>query len=315
MLANDRVTTNTQKRTPEARGLVGQRAMRRLIPFAYLSPTMVLLAVLSLLPIGMVFYYSMMDNVIMNKNPIFVGVANYVDILLDDVFQTAIANTMYFTLMSVLFHLILGLSFALMLNSRLLGPMTKALFRVVYVLPWVFTATIIAVLWRLMLNPNGVINYILNTVGLADGPIEWLSSRQLALHAVTFINIWAGYPFYMVSLLAGLQGISSDLYEAGAIDGANGRQLFRHITLPQLKPIIVSLAMLDFIWTMHQFTLIWMTTGGGPIHVTEMLSTFTYKLAFSSYEFSHASASAFIVLLLSMFVAFFYVRQQKASDE
>jgi multiple sugar transport system permease protein len=291
------------------------RITKKLIPFAYLSPTLALLAILSLIPIVTVFYYSLMDNVIMNKNPVFVGLANYVDIVTGDVFQQAIANTLYFTLMSVIFHLLLGLSFALMLNSRLLGPLTKALFRVIYVLPWVFTATIIAILWRLMLNPNGIINYILNTIGLADGPVEWLSSRQLALHAVTFINIWAGYPFYMVSLLAGLQGIPTELYEAGTIDGANGRQLFRYITLPQLKPIIVSLAMLDFIWTMHQFTLIWMTTGGGPIHVTEMLSTFTYKLAFSSYEFSHASASAFIILLLSMFVAFFYVRQQKASDE
>ena len=119
----------------------------------------------------------------------------------------------------------------------------------------------------------------------------------------------------MVSLLAGLQGIPDELYEAGTIDGANGRQLFRFITLPQLKPIIVSLAMLDFIWTMHQFTLIWMTTGGGPIHVTEMLSTFTYKAAFSSYEFALASASAFIILALCLFVALFYVRQQRASDE
>jgi multiple sugar transport system permease protein len=292
-----------------------QRATKKLIPFAYLSPTMLLLLVLSLIPIVTVFYYSMMDNVIMNKNPVFVGIANYLEIVLDDVFQQAFLNTMYFTVMSVIFHLILGLSFALLLNTKLLGPTTKALFRVVYILPWVFTATIIAVLWRLMLNPNGIVNYMLNTLGLANGPIEWLSSRQLALHAVTFINIWAGYPFYMVSLLAGLQGIPGELYEAGTIDGANGRQLFRYITLPQLKPIIISLAMLDFIWTMHQFTLIWMTTGGGPIHVTEMLSTFTYKQAFTSYEFSHASASAFIVLLLSMFVALFYVRQQRASDE
>ncbi len=292
-----------------------QRATKKLIPFAYLSPTMLLLLVLSLIPIVTVFYYSMMDNVIMNKNPVFVGIANYVEIVLDDVFQQAFLNTMYFTVMSVIFHLILGLSFALLLNTKLLGPTTKALFRVVYILPWVFTATIIAVLWRLMLNPNGIVNYMLNTLGLANGPIEWLSSRQLALHAVTFINIWAGYPFYMVSLLAGLQGIPGELYEAGTIDGANGRQLFRYITLPQLKPIIISLAMLDFIWTMHQFTLIWMTTGGGPIHVTEMLSTFTYKQAFTSYEFSHASASAFIVLLLSMFVALFYVKQQRASDE
>lgn len=292
-----------------------QSVVKKLVPYVYLSPTILLLAVLSVIPIATVLYYSLMSNVIMEKNPVFVGIANYVQIIKDDVFRRAFANTMYFTVMSVIFHLILGLSFALLLNSRLLGPTTKALFRVVYVLPWVFTATIIAILWRLMLNPNGIVNYFLNSLGLASGPIEWLSSKQLALHAVTFINIWAGYPFYMVSLLAGLQGISSELYEAGTIDGASSRQLFRYITIPQLKPIIISLAMLDFIWTMHQFTLIWMTTGGGPIHVTEMLSTFTYKQAFTSYKFSHASASAFIVLLLSAFVALFYVRRQRASDE
>ncbi len=292
-----------------------QRVTRKLIPFAYLSPTLLLLAVLSLIPIVTVFYYSLMNNVIMEKNPVVVGIANYIDILTDDVFHQAFLNTMYFTIMSVVFHLILGLSFALMLNSKLLGATPKAIFRVVYVLPWVFTAAVIAVLWRLLLNPNGVINYILITLNIAHGPIEWLSSKQLALHSVTFINIWSGYPFYMVSLLAGLQGIPSELYEAGTIDGASGRQLFRYITLPQLRPIIVSLAMLDFIWTMHQFTLIWMTTGGGPIHVTEVLSTYTYKQAFTSYEFSHASASAFIILLLCAVVAWFYVRQQRASDE
>ncbi|MEZ4705759.1 MAG: sugar ABC transporter permease [Caldilineaceae bacterium] len=308
MLAETNISTNAPNQP-------WRRTLRRLIPFAYLSPTLILLAILSLLPIGMVFYYSLMSNVIMERNPTFVGVGNYIDILTDDVFQEAMLNTMYFTGMSVIFHLILGLSFAMLLNTRLLPMSIRALFRVIYVLPWVFTATIIAVLWRLMLNPNGIINYILEWSALTSTKIEWLSSRQLALHAVTFINIWSGYPFYMVSLLAGLQGIPDQLYEAGRIDGANGRQLFRYITLPQLKPIILSLAMLDFIWTMHQFTLIWMTTGGGPIHVTEMLSTFTYKLAFSSYQFSHASASAFVILALSMFVAFFYVREQRASDE
>ncbi|MEZ4726102.1 MAG: sugar ABC transporter permease [Caldilineaceae bacterium] len=289
--------------------------MKKLVPFAYLSPTILLLAVLSLLPIGMVFYYSMMSNVIMEKNPIFVGVENYGELLGDDVFREAIGNTLYFTVMSVVFHLLLGLSFALLLNTKLLHPVTRALFRVIYVLPWVFTATIIAILWRLMLNPNGIINYLLMWSTLVSEKVEWLSAKEIALHTVTFINIWSGYPFYMVSLLAGLQGIPDQIYEAGTMDGATGPQLFRYITLPQLRPIILSLAMLDFIWTMHQFTLIWMTTGGGPIHVTEMLSTFTYKLAFSSYKFSHVSASAFVILALSMFVAFFYVRKQRASDE
>jgi multiple sugar transport system permease protein len=308
MLAGNSISASSKNRT-------WRRAAKGFIPFAYLSPTILLLTVLSLLPIAMVFGYSLMSNVIMEKNPVFVGIANYAELITDKVFQQAILNTLYFTIMSVVFHLVLGLTFAMLLNTKIISPGTRALFRVVYVLPWVFTATIIAVLWRLMLNPNGIVNYLIVWAGLAGERIEWLSSRQLALHAVAFINIWAGYPFYMVSLLAGLQGIPDQLYEAGTIDGANGRQLFRHITLPQLRPIILSLAMLDFIWTMHQFTLIWMTTGGGPIHVTEMLSTFTYKMAFSSFKFSHASASAFIILALSMFVALFYVRKQRATDE
>jgi multiple sugar transport system permease protein len=107
----------------------------------------------------------------------------------------------------------------------IVGIIPRALFRVIYILPWVFTASIIAILWRLLLNPNGVVNYLLTVLRLGSTEIEWLSSRQLALPAVTFINIWAGYPFYMVSFLAGLQGIPDDLYEAGRIDGANLRCL------------------------------------------------------------------------------------------
>lgn len=118
----------------------------------------------------------------------------------------------------------------------------------------------------------------------------------------------------MVSLLAGLQGIPGDLYEAATVDGAGWFSRFFHVTLPQLKPIIISMLLLDFIWTTQQFALIWMTTGGGPIVATEMLSTYTYKLAFTKYEFSLASASAVIILLLSMILAFFYVRHQRSRD-
>ena len=118
----------------------------------------------------------------------------------------------------------------------------------------------------------------------------------------------------MMSLLAGLQGIPGDLYEAAMVDGATFSQRFVHITLPQLKPIIVAMAVLDILWTTQQFALIWMTTGGGPLDRTEMLSTYTYKWAFSRYEFSIASASAVIILLGSLVLAVFYVRQQKARD-
>ncbi|MBT2556032.1 carbohydrate ABC transporter permease [Arthrobacter sp. ISL-5] len=287
---------------------------RNLVPFAFLSPTIILLVILMLIPIVMVIGYSLMDNVIMKKNPVFAGFNNYVEVLGSEIFRTAVLNTTFFTTVSVGAHLVLGLLFSVLLNSRLLNGATKALFRVIYVLPWLFTVAIIAILWRLLLNPNGVVNYVLVTLGITDTGVEWLSSPGTALFAVTFINIWAGYPFFMVSLLAGLQGIPRDLYEAARVDGANGLQQFVNITLPQLRPIIVSMAVLDLIWTSQQFALIWMTTGGGPVNVTEMLSTMTYKMAFSNYQFSLASASAVIILVMSMVLAYFYVRHQKARD-
>lgn len=285
---------------------------KKLVPYAYVSPTLLLLVVLMLLPIVMVIVYSFFNNVIMNKNPQLIGFGNYVEILTDKNFHIAIKNTIFFTLASVVFHMVIGLAFALLLNTKMLSSITKSLFRVVYILPWVFTAAIIAILWRLLLNPNGIINYILQTVGFISEKMEWLGNKNTALYALTFINIWSGYPFFMVSLLAGLQGISVDLYEAATVDGANTIEKFLFVTIPQLKPIIVSMAMLDCIWTMQQFPLVWMTTGGGPIRATEMLSTFTYKLAFSKYEFSLASTSAVLMLIISMCLAFIYVRNQKA---
>ena len=296
------------------KGASRQRLTRSLIPFAYISPTAVLLLMLMMLPIILVIGYSFFDNVIVNKSPEFVGLANYVEVLTNPVFLIALRNTLIFTFVSVAAHLLLGLLFAMLLNTKLLSTASKAIWRAVYVLPWLFTVAIIAVLWRLLLNPNGVINFVLIDLGLTDMGIEWLSSRETALIAVTFINIWAGYPFFMVSMLAGLQGIPRDLYEAAVVDGATPLQQFFNVTLPQLRPIIISMTMLDLIWTSQQFALIWMTTGGGPVNDTEVLSTFTYKEAFSSYEFSVASASAVIILLLSMILAFFYVRHQRARD-
>lgn len=287
---------------------------RRLEPYAYVTPTSALMIVLMLVPIGMVIAYSFFDNVILNKSPEVIGFGNYLEVVTDPVFRTAIGNTLVFVTGSVAAHLVIGLAFAMMLNSTLLGPRLIGFFRGLFILPWLFTAAIVAVLWRMLLAPNGVVNYLLSSIGLTDGRTEWLADPGLALGTVTFINIWSGYPFFMISLLAGLQGIPSDLHEAAKVDGAGALQRFWNVTLPQLRPIIISMALLDFIWTSQQFALIWMTTGGGPINATEMLSTYTYKLAFAKYEFALASTSAVLVLLLSMVLAVLYVRHQRARD-
>ncbi|PZG23893.1 sugar ABC transporter permease [Micromonospora craterilacus] len=284
---------------------------RRLVPYGYLSPTVLLIVVLMVVPIVMVIGYSFRDNVIVQENSVFAGFANYTKVLTDESFLAALKNTGVFISVSTLAHLVLGLTFAMMLNSPLLGGVTKAIFRIVYILPWLFTIAVIAVIWRLLLDPAGVVNHVLQTLGLIQEGVNWFSDPGMALWAVTFVNIWAGYPFFMISLLAALQGIPNDLYEAAAVDGTNWFQRFFHVTLPQLRPVIISMAVLDLIWTSHQFALIWMTTGGGPLNATEMLSTFTYKQAFSEYEFATASAAAVIVLLLTMVLAFFYVRSQR----
>lgn len=303
------------KREKSFQPLISSRLRRAIPPYLYQAPAIILLAMLMLLPIITVVHNSLMDNVITNKNPIFAGLQNYMTVLADETFRISVGNTLYFTVMSVIFHLLIGLGFALLLNAKAVNPFIKSILRVFYIMPWVFTVTIIAVIWRLLLNPSGIINYVLQTLHITGGTgVEWFSSSRTALHALTFVNIWAGYPFYMVSLLAGLQGIPIDLYEAATIDGANEPQKFWHITIPRLSPIIISIAMLDFIWTMQVFPLVWMTTGGGPIHATEVLGTYTYKLAFSTFKFSLASASAVIILILSMSMAFFYVRHQKARD-
>jgi multiple sugar transport system permease protein len=284
---------------------------RRLLPYGYLSPTVLLIVVLMVVPIVMVIGYSLRDNVIVQENSVFAGLVNYTKVLTDPDFLTALQNTAVFISVSTVAHLVLGLAFAMMLNTPLLGGLAKAVFRIVYILPWLFTIAVIAVIWRLLLDPSGVVNDVLRTLGVIQEGVNWLGDPGKALWAITFVNIWAGYPFFMISLLAGLQSIPNDLYEAAAVDGTNWFQRFLHVTLPQLRPVIVSMAVLDLIWTSQQFALIWMTTGGGPLHATEMLSTYTYKQAFSEYEFATASAAAVIVLLLTMILAFFYVRQQR----
>lgn len=310
--------TQTRASVPRVRPketvAVGRRPrfLRHLTPYGYLAPVVILMAVLMVLPIVVVIRYSLFDNVIMTPTSAWVGLGNYVKILTDPVFKVALVNTLVFTSASVAAHLVLGLAFAMLLNTNLLGRRTKTVFRTIFVLPWLLTVAIIAILWRLLLDPNGVVNYVLQSAGLIDGPVAWLSELNLAMPAVIVINIWAGYPFFMVSLLAGLHGISADLYEAAAVDGASWLRRFVHVTLPALKPIIVSMALLDVIWTSQQFPLIWMTTGGGPLNKTEMLSTYTYKLAFSEYQFALASASAVLMLVVAMILATFYVRHQRS---
>lgn len=288
---------------------------KRTAPYRYLAPTIILMMVFLVVPICMVIGYSFLDKAVVSPDPSFIGIENYQELFSDSQFWNAAANTIIFVVVSVVAHLIIGMIFAILLNSKYFAYRTKAIARVIYILPWVFTASVVAILWKLMLQPSGIVNYLMGILPQVSRNSEWLSNQDVALAVICFINIWCGYPFYMISILAGLQGISGDLYESAAIDGATIVKSFLHITIPQLKPILISIAMLDFIWTLQSFNVIWMLTGGGPVNSTETLSIYIYKLAFQKVDYSMAGTAATVLLVVCVFVAIFYVRQQKKVRE
>ena len=288
---------------------------KRTAPYRYLLPTLALMIIFLVVPICMVVRYSFLDKAVVSKTPSFVGMGNYTELFADSAFWNAASNTIIFVVVSVVAHLVIGMIFAMLLNSKYFTITTKTIARVVYILPWVFTASVVAILWKLMLQPSGIINYLLEFLPNVSRNSEWLSNKDLALTVICFINIWCGYPFYMISILAGLQGISGDLYESAAIDGATMTKSFLHITIPQLKPILISIAMLDFIWTLQSFNVIWMLTGGGPVNATETLSIYIYKLAFQKLDYSMAGTAATVLLVVCVIIAIFYVKQQKKVRE
>lgn len=288
---------------------------KKTAPYRYLMPTLTLMIIFMVVPICMVIGYSLVDKAVVSKHPVFVGLENYKELFSDSGYWGSVSNTLIFVVVSVVAHLVLGMLFALLLNSKYFSTRTKTIARVIYILPWVFTASVVAILWKLMLQPSGIVNYILSIFPQVSRNTEWLSNRSISLAVICFINTWCGYPFYMISILAGLQGISGDLYESAAIDGANAFKSFFHITIPQLKPILISIAMLDFIWTLQSFNVIWMLTGGGPVNTTQTLSIYIYKLAFQKVDYSMAATAATVLLLVCIIIAIFYVKQQKKVRE
>jgi len=144
-----------------------------------------------------------------------------------------------------------------------------------------------------------------------ESPINWFGELGLALPALILVNLWRGYPFVMLMLLAALQSISPELYEAAAVDGAGACARFRYVTIPSIKPVIASVGLLDAIWNFRLFDLVYLTTGGGPLNSTHVLATYTYRLAFESFEFGKASALAVMMLLCTLVLSFFYFRYQK----
>jgi len=230
----------------------------------------------------------------------YVGFENYAELLDKQKFHDTIIRTFYWMGLSVALKLVLGLIGATLLNAAIPG---KGLFRVLVMPPWVIPVAIGCIGWLWLYNGYfGIISGVAQRIGLIDGPIEFLAHKTSAFYSAVVTDVWVGTPMVTLFLLAAMQGVSRDLYEAAWVDGASRWYRFRRITIPQIMPVIVSMALLSAIWTFNSFEIIWILTQGGPRGGTTTLIIDTYKTAIGNYKFGEgASRAVVIVILLAIF--------------
>jgi len=283
-----------------------ERKFRR-FAFLLILPALFFFLLLNAYPLAQVLWDSFhFKNALNPAKSGFAGWANYAAVMQDQYFMTALRNTIIWTVLSVAGEYMLGLASAIALNQPVRG---RLVFRVMIIIPWIVPIVIAGMTWSWMLAPDyGIVNLWLVKLGILDQPYYWLGELDTALLTAVFINIWRSFPFYTVSLLAGLQSIPKDILEAAAIDGAGIRRRFWHIILPQLKTISLVVIFIHIIWTAINFDFIWVLTEGGPLHSSETLPILIYRFAMKQFDFGQASALASIMLtfMISCFLIYYY---------
>lgn len=304
----------TGRRRPPGRGIAAWLDERLAILF--LIPGLACLSAVILYPVAYNAIVGFTNTSLMFPGWRYIGATNFEATLVDPLFWRATVNTLVWTAFSVAGQLLLGLVAALALEQVTIGRTTL---RLALIVPWAFPSIVMAFAWRYMLDPlYGVGNYLLMALGLIDEPRQWLGSPDLAMPTVILMNIWFGFPFMMVAIVAGLQTIPQELYEAAEIDGANAWQKFRYVTLPALWQVIATVVVLRTIWVFNNFDFVFLTTGGGPIDATTTLPVYAYNIGWQQYDIGRMAAVALLMMIMLGFILAIYFRllsrQTKAGE-
>ena len=275
----------------------------RIHPFLFVAPSVLMLALLLVLPIGQAVIRTFESDAGW-------GVDNYTRALRNDrLLRIALRHTFLFAFFSVVGQYVIGFAVAILLNERI--PF-RGMLRVLFLLPWMFPAVIPGITWRWIFDGLfGVLNEVLYRVGYYDEmdiPTAWLGQTSTALAATVVANVWRGFPFMMVLLLAGLQAVNGELYEAASVDGATWIQKFRDITLPAMRGISFVAILLAWIGSFMNFAIVQVMTAGGPANSSEVFATLIYKNAFLYADANYAATLGILLLLLLMVPGGLYVR-------
>lgn len=244
-------------------------------------------------------------NIMWVSEPFFT-VRSYIRLVHDAEFLTSLLNTVIFVCSTVGFHLLIGLAVALLLNMEI---KKKHFFRVIAILPWTVPDVIGGLIWGFMFDTlPGIVNAVLLKARFIVEPIDWLGNPKLSFPCLIFAEVWRGYPFAMLILLAGLQAIPKQQYEAAEIDGSSKIQSFFYITVPNLKYMFVIALVLDTIWECRLFGMVYSMTGGGPGYSSQVLSLLTYKHYFLFFNTSYAAAIAVVLASFMLIISIPYLR-------
>jgi len=270
------------------------------------APVLLWLAATILYPLGASVLLSFRDVRVIGSDGGFVGLGNYADVLGSARLWAALGRSLLWVAGNAVLQTLLALGTALLLNQRFRGV---GAVRVWVILSWIVPTIVVVIIWRWLLGTSGgVVNYALVSLGLTDRPIGFFAGPGSAMASLIVINSWRWFPFVAVMLLAGLQRIPADLYEAAAIDGAGPWQRFRRITWPLLQPTLLVLGVVGTLLSFNVFDIIWLTTAGGPSGATQTLPVLIYETAFKSYRLSQAAAMSVLVSLALMALAIVLTR-------
>ena len=304
-MAGTALATAEGKRPSRLRRLEDERWLA----LALLTPTAVLL--------GLFIAYPFVEGVLLSLSSTrvgqpgeFVGLKNFHKIWNDSIFHTTMWNTFWYTGVTTVFKLALGLWLALLLNRHFRG---KAIIRAFILLPFIIPTVLSTFAWKWMFDPtSSVINWTLFQLGLITTRINWLGDPDLAMTSIIVINVWRGVPFFAITLLAGLQTISPELHEAAAIDGARPWARFWHVTWPLLMPVTLVVVLFSVIQTFADFQLVYVMTGGGPANATHLFATYAYQLGIGTgllAEGAAISLAMFPFLFVIVVVQLLYIRR------
>lgn len=280
-------------------------------PYFYVLPALLLYAIFLVYPFLRTFLLSFQQVQTLGAQREWVGLQNYNAVLTDPLFWRSAGNTLIFTIGMIFIPLVIGLGLAILLDKKIKAAAT---FRSLIFIPVVVPVVVAGFTFQWILSSTGLLNWILVETGIIAEPMRFLNSSTWALPSVLTMVIWKRVGYYMVILLAGLQAIPDDMYEAAKVMGKSRWEMFRYITVPLLKPAILITVVIGIIDSVKAFAHVYVMTKGGPSHASEILSTYFYKVTFSYYQFGKGAAFGFILFAIALVLSMIVIRKSGGAE-